>query len=70
MVDSITDPLVHMVRNAVDHGLERPEVRERLGKTACRVAYSYVPITGVARWSLNSKMMGRGSTTRKSSIKL
>ena len=32
MVDSITDSLVHMVRNAVDHGLERPEVRERLGK--------------------------------------
>jgi len=32
MVDSIADPLVHMVRNAVDHGLERPEVRERLGK--------------------------------------
>ena len=32
MVASIADPLVHMVRNAVDHGLERPEVRERLGK--------------------------------------
>jgi two-component system, chemotaxis family, sensor kinase CheA len=32
MVDSIADPLVHLVRNAVDHGLERPEVRERLGK--------------------------------------
>jgi len=32
MVDSITVPLVHMVRNAVDHGLERPEVRVRLGK--------------------------------------
>jgi two-component system, chemotaxis family, sensor kinase CheA len=32
MVDSIADPLMHMVRNAVDHGLERPEVRERLGK--------------------------------------
>jgi two-component system chemotaxis sensor kinase CheA len=32
MVEVITDPLVHMVRNAVDHGLERPEVRERLGK--------------------------------------
>src|SRR5262249_51547101 len=32
IVGSITDPLVHMVRNAVDHGLERPEVRERLGK--------------------------------------
>jgi two-component system chemotaxis sensor kinase CheA len=32
MVDSLTAPLVHMVRNAVDHGLERPEVRVRLGK--------------------------------------
>ena len=32
MVESLTDPLVHMVRNAVDHGVERPEVRERLGK--------------------------------------
>src|SRR5439155_11181730 len=32
IVDSITDPLVHMVRNAVDHGLERPEVRTHLGK--------------------------------------
>jgi two-component system chemotaxis sensor kinase CheA len=32
VVDSIAAPLVHLVRNAVDHGLERPEVRERLGK--------------------------------------
>ena len=32
MVDSIANLLVHMVRNAVDHGLERPEVRVRLGK--------------------------------------
>jgi two-component system chemotaxis sensor kinase CheA len=32
MVEIITAPLVHIVRNAVDHGLERPEVRERLGK--------------------------------------
>jgi two-component system chemotaxis sensor kinase CheA len=32
LVDVISDPLVHMVRNAVDHGIEMPEVRERLGK--------------------------------------
>jgi len=32
MVDIIADPLVHMVRNAVDHGIEAPEVREKLGK--------------------------------------
>ncbi len=32
MVDYINDPLVHMVRNAVDHGIEPPEIRENLGK--------------------------------------
>jgi two-component system chemotaxis sensor kinase CheA len=34
MVDLIADPLVHMVRNAVDHGIERPEVREAGAKPA------------------------------------
>ncbi len=28
VVDKIGDPLIHMVRNAVDHGIELPEVRE------------------------------------------
>jgi two-component system chemotaxis sensor kinase CheA len=32
MIDELGDPLVHMVRNSVDHGLESPEERERLGK--------------------------------------
>jgi two-component system, chemotaxis family, sensor kinase CheA len=32
MVDIINDPLVHMVRNAVDHGLESPDDRESVGK--------------------------------------
>ena len=32
MVDTIGDPLVHMVRNSLDHGLETPEGRERVGK--------------------------------------
>jgi two-component system chemotaxis sensor kinase CheA len=32
MVESIGDPLVHMVRNAVDHGIESPEVRAAAGK--------------------------------------
>jgi two-component system chemotaxis sensor kinase CheA len=33
MVDIINDPLVHMVRNAIDHGIEPPEERERAGKS-------------------------------------
>jgi two-component system, chemotaxis family, sensor kinase CheA len=32
MVDVINDPLMHMVRNSVDHGLETPEERDRAGK--------------------------------------
>jgi two-component system chemotaxis sensor kinase CheA len=33
MVDFISDPLVHMIRNAIDHGIEAPEVREGRGKS-------------------------------------
>lgn len=34
MVDVINDPLMHMVRNACDHGIETPEAREAAGKPA------------------------------------
>ena len=32
MVERISDPLMHLVRNALDHGIEGPEARERCGK--------------------------------------
>ena len=32
VVDALGDPLVHLVRNAVDHGLERPDQRLAAGK--------------------------------------
>ncbi|MBL2516282.1 chemotaxis protein CheA, partial [Klebsiella pneumoniae] len=31
LVESLADPLVHLVRNAIDHGIEAPAVRERIG---------------------------------------
>ncbi len=34
IIDQIGDPLMHMVRNSVDHGLETPEERRALGKPA------------------------------------
>jgi two-component system chemotaxis sensor kinase CheA len=34
MVERIADPLMHLVRNALDHGLETPEQRQASGKTA------------------------------------
>jgi two-component system chemotaxis sensor kinase CheA len=32
VVEALADPLVHLLRNAVDHGIEMPDVRERSGK--------------------------------------
>ena len=32
VIESLRSPLVHLVRNAVDHGLESPDVRESRGK--------------------------------------
>ncbi|GAB6136825.1 chemotaxis protein CheA [Halanaerobaculum tunisiense] len=32
IIDEIGDPLVHMIRNAIDHGIEEPEEREQAGK--------------------------------------
>jgi two-component system chemotaxis sensor kinase CheA len=32
LVEALADPLVHLVRNSVDHGIEEPDVREAKGK--------------------------------------
>ncbi|MFT7536976.1 MAG: two-component system chemotaxis sensor kinase CheA, partial [Hyphomicrobiaceae bacterium] len=32
VVEQISDPLVHMIRNAIDHGIELPAVRTSVGK--------------------------------------
>ena len=32
VIEQINDPLVHIIRNCIDHGLETPEERESMGK--------------------------------------
>lgn len=32
VIERITDPLMHLVRNCLDHGIESPEVRQKKGK--------------------------------------
>ena len=32
VIDDLLDPLIHCVRNSVDHGIESPEAREKAGK--------------------------------------
>ncbi len=33
MLEALNDPLIHLIRNAVDHGIEMPDVRVAAGKT-------------------------------------
>jgi len=35
VIEKISDPLVHLIRNAVDHGLEMPDDRTASGKEEC-----------------------------------
>jgi len=37
MIDRLADPLVHLIRNAIDHGLESPEQRTAAGKSSAGV---------------------------------
>lgn len=39
IIDELNDPLVHMLRNACDHGIEPPEERIRLGKPEVGTVY-------------------------------
>ncbi|MBV5316337.1 MAG: chemotaxis protein CheA, partial [Desulfobulbaceae bacterium] len=34
VIESLGDPLVHIIRNSLDHGIETPEIRRALGKPA------------------------------------
>jgi two-component system, chemotaxis family, sensor kinase CheA len=34
MIDKLADPIIHLIRNALDHGLETPETRLAAGKPA------------------------------------
>ena len=34
IVEEISDPLIHMIRNSIDHGIEKPDVRVARGKPA------------------------------------
>lgn len=35
VLEHLKDPLLHMIRNAVDHGIERPKARQAKGKNPC-----------------------------------
>lgn len=73
MVDMVADPLVHLIRNAIDHGIETPEERRRIGKSSDSRLYltaghaeSSIILTvwddgqGLSRQKIVDKAMERG----------
>jgi len=35
LIEAIKDPLTHIIRNSIDHGIETPETRRKKGKDSC-----------------------------------
>lgn len=79
VIDEIGDPLVHLLRNALDHGIERPEVRVQNGKsdegTVILRAYHsgnhvFIEIeddgAGISREKVIQKAINKGLITAKS----
>jgi len=64
LIDALKDPLMHMVRNAVDHGLELPEARVAAGKPAMGTLEIRVRREG-ANIALDIADDGRGFSRRR-----
>ncbi|MFC7392570.1 chemotaxis protein CheW [Scopulibacillus cellulosilyticus] len=80
VIDEIGDPIVHLLRNSLDHGIEKPEVRVQSGKeeegTIELKAYQrghfiYIEIrddgSGIDRTKILSKAIENGLVTREES---
>jgi two-component system chemotaxis sensor kinase CheA len=78
VIEVIGDPLIHLLRNAIDHGIEDPQERQRLGKPArgllqLKASYveSHIVITveddgrGIDVSKLKNKALQRGLITRE-----
>lgn len=60
VLEAVKDPLIHIVRNAIDHGIERPEERVQAGKPRRgRVTVTVEPCDG-ARVEIRVEDDGRG----------
>ncbi len=83
MIDELGDPLVHLVRNAIDHGIESGEVRARRGKPevgtlTLEAAHSgnnvYITVRddggGINLEKVRQKIVDRGLLTREAAAAL
>jgi two-component system chemotaxis sensor kinase CheA len=47
ILEELKDPLIHLLRNSIDHGIEPPDVRRRVGKSPrARIVVAALPVNG------------------------
>jgi len=57
IVEDIADPLMHIIRNAIDHGIENPAERSALGKDqrgVIRLSSYRRGTTSSSRWRMTA----------------
>ena len=69
LLEAIKDPLTHLVRNAVDHGIESPDGRGSRPASPPRASSPCAPTTRAARSSSRSATTAPASTPRRSAAK-
>ena len=80
LIEELNDPLIHMLRNVIDHGIESPEERKRTGKQSKGIVIvsagrdgNYILITmeddgrGMDAEQIKKKAVERGLITEESS---
>ncbi len=64
ILESLADPLTHLLRNAVSHGIEPPDERRRAGKPACgRLELRAVPRGSLVEISVTDDGRGIAAAT-------
>ncbi len=63
ILTDMDDILIHIVRNAVDHGIESPEVRDELGKGIGRITFEFIQHNGSRIIKISDD--GKGIDTEK-----
>ncbi len=65
ILEEIKDPLVHLVRNSIDHGIETPEKREALGKPGKGTLSVVISRLGVGKAQISVSDDGAGIDAEK-----
>ena len=60
IVEELSDPLMHVIRNCIDHGIEPPEERERGRQARGGHDLRFAPSSAATTWSSRSRTTARG----------